>query len=97
MNPADLSLLERILAPQNAPELSPYERGAFAGMLADLKSGERATLSRKQRKFAEDTDARLKPIDAATVAKGKSVETPACLRRENLPMRPPGGRAYVPR
>lgn len=83
----DILLLQEILQPSNAPELTDGERDAFADMLADLQSGERSVLSRKQRAWAEETAARLKPIDATKVPRGREVPTPKVLQQ--LPKRPP--------
>lgn len=70
---------------------------AFRDMLVKLEDGFYETLSSKQEAFVRDTYVRVFPSEdgeeivlAKDVPRGKDVETPACLRRENLPLRPPG-------
>lgn len=86
----DIAILVAILRPANEPELTEAERQAFREMHTNLTNGERSVLSRKQRVWASETEAKLRPLDAANVARGREVETPWMLRRENLPLRPPG-------
>ncbi len=89
---SDLHLLNTILHPSNHHELTQVEIDAFARMRAELMAGERHMLSKRQRSWAEEVDARLKPIDASKVPCGREIESPWMLRPENLPKRPPGMR-----
>jgi hypothetical protein len=95
---SDLALLRSILSPANDPEVSAYERGAFAEMLAQLEGvgGDGCSkcnsqfisrLAPKQRAWANDVAARLKPIDVSKVLRGREVPTPAVLQK--LPKSPP--------
>jgi hypothetical protein len=82
---SDLALLRGILSPGNNPEVTPYERGAFEGMVRDLHTASR--LTDRQRAWANDVAARLKPIDVSKVPRGREVATPPAL--QNLPKSPP--------
>lgn len=88
---ADLELLEKILHSGNAPELSENEVLAFQGMFDDLRTGERTVLSKRQRKWANETWERVKPIDNSKVPRGREVPTPAVLMnpQEALKRKPP--------
>lgn len=91
----DLAMLVRILRPCNAPELSESERTSFRDMHAHLRKETHYALSPKQRKWALEVDARLKPIDVANVPRGREAAVPEVLRRP-LPLRPPHRRHEVP-
>lgn len=72
-------------------------QSAFRDMLTRLEDGFYDTLSAKQESFVRDIYVRVFPSEdggeivlAKDVPRGKEVETPAMLRRENLPLRPPG-------
>jgi hypothetical protein len=84
---SDLALLRSILSPGNEPELSAYELAAFGGMLSDLLSAKISRLSDRQRQWTNDVAARLKPLDAKKVLRGREVPTPTVL--QNLPKSPP--------
>jgi hypothetical protein len=82
----DVALLNRIVEDDEA---APQEKEQFKRMADEIRAGERMRLSGKQRAWAEDVLRRLTPISATDVPKGKLVVEPECLRRENLPLKPP--------
>jgi hypothetical protein len=85
----DGELLEVIL---NSGDLSEVEVHAFADMRAGLvdPNGPRRGLSKRQRAWAEEVARRVVPIRAEEVPRGREVVDPVSLRRENLPLKPPG-------
>lgn len=82
----DVALLDRIVADGDA---TAEEKKAFGEMRGLILAGERRRLSGKQRAWAEEVLRRVTPIDASLVPRGREVETPAVLRPENLPKKPP--------
>ena len=82
-----------------AEEITEAEREAFDEMLAMLDAG-RCTLSEKQRAWVRsvgqragaDIDGVMDRWKRGEIPRGREVETPVVLRRENLPMKPPGRR-----
>jgi len=80
----DVELLEKVLAEE---EVTGEARVAFAKRAAEIRSGARRCLSKRERAWAEDTLKKYMPIRAADVPKGRPVETPAVL--QNLPKKPP--------
>ncbi len=84
---ADLKLLRSVMAPANEAERSAGESQAFGEMLSLMESGERHVLSDKQRRWALEVAARLRPVRAADVPRGREVPTPPVL--QNLPKKPP--------
>lgn len=91
----DIAILVQILRPANGPALSQAEHDAFRELHASLASGDHGALSKKQRRWAEETAARLRPIAAASVPVWRAVHTPEMLRPENLPKRPPHRRHEI--
>jgi len=83
----DPDLLELVVGRSRDEQLSPEEYAAFVKMLGDLRLGERACLSRRQRVWVEGAARRITPIRAEDAPRGREVPTPAVLR--NLPKRPP--------
>jgi hypothetical protein len=92
-------------------DLTLTERTRLGGMLSKLQSVRGVGLSKVDEAFLLAVENRLAlrrgenprsstappaPAQAAAPAKVDRYDTPECLRRENLPMKPPGGRAYVP-
>lgn len=82
---SDAALLKAI-ADDGTAELSEKEAAAFADMFGFVRAG--STLSKKQRRWAEETLRKLTPIRASDCPKGADVEIPAVLK--NLPLKPPG-------
>lgn len=75
--------------------LTENQRKAFEGMRDYLSKGGKRKLSPKQRKWASKILNQFEPIygnyvSSGIVPRGREVETPTILRRENLPMAPPG-------
>jgi hypothetical protein len=77
----------------------PDTRLAFQDMLTKLEDGYYNELSGKQESFVKGVYVKVFPsengepivlVSSGEIPKGKDVETPECLRRENLPLRPPG-------
>jgi hypothetical protein len=90
----DLELLDKLLDNYEML-LTERQRDAFTEMREKLLEGVRKRLSEKQRRWAEKILQEWEPRPVASsefVPRGREVETPAALRRENLPMRPPGRR-----
>ena len=93
---SDRVLVRDVLAES---ELTDEEREAFEEMRDMLDTG-RATLSDKQRAWVRnvgkragaDIDRVMDRWKKGEIPRGNEVETPAVLRRENLPMKPPGRR-----
>lgn len=74
-------------------KLDPSTRSAFEKMLEDLESGERNMLSAKQRSWVRgvlDIPEYENLASKGKLARGREVPTPEVLKRENLPMKPPG-------
>jgi len=87
---ADLELLDRILDPRNDPELSPAERRAFHDMRCTIRAGDQGRLTAKQAAWANEVNARLRPIDLSTVP-GLTGRVPTMsVLAAPLPKRPPG-------
>lgn len=92
---SDRRLVRRVLD----EEITEAEREAFDEMLAMLDAGRRV-LSEKQRAWVRevgkrsgaDVDGVMDRWKRGEIPRGREVETPAVLRRENLPMKPPGKR-----
>lgn len=91
----DMALLERAIAAASAAE-----RDAAADAFRRMLAG-RCKLTPKQRAWAEGVAegrfVEAEPeyenlVSSGRVPRGREVETPAALRRENLPLRPPGRR-----
>jgi hypothetical protein len=72
----DIILLQKITAQCNEPELEKYQMEQFRRMLGDLENRRQFSLTFRQRKWAEETWAGLKPIDTKTVPKGTYGSTP---------------------
>jgi hypothetical protein len=70
---ADIRLLRAILAGPNDAERTANESTAFSEMLGLLESGERHVLSDKQRRWALEVHARLQPVRAGDVPRGREV------------------------
>jgi hypothetical protein len=93
----DLSHLAAVLDDHDH-ELQTGEAEAFASMRERLYADEKSALSPKQREWLRKVYERVTGggyenlVSTGRVKLGKAVETPACLRRENLPMKPPGRR-----
>lgn len=85
----DIEMLARILRPYNAPELSAREEQMAREMFSALGTHEYERLTVKQRSWATEIDARLRPLDILKVPKGRPVQVPAVLRAP-LPLKPPG-------
>lgn len=91
----DLAFLRLVL--QRVDDLDEREAAAFAGMATRCENDR--PLTEGQRGWLEETAKRLGIVEPARnlvsrglVPRGAEVPTPAVLRRENLPMRPPGRR-----
>jgi hypothetical protein len=84
----DFALLQQLTGDADDAELNDVERTMLSDMFGQVREGRR--LTKKQRKWSEDIARRTMPILASDVPRGKRVETPVALRRENLPLRPPG-------
>jgi hypothetical protein len=89
----DLAFLSLVL--KRTDELDEREAAAFAGMATRCERGK--PLTEGQRQWLEESAARLGVVEPARnlvsrgiVPRGDEVPTPAVLRRENLPMKPPG-------
>ena len=78
-------------------EITEAEREAFEEMATDLATGRR-TLSERQRAWVREVGKRagadvgnvMDRWRRGEIPRGREVEPPAVLRRENLPMKPPG-------
>ena len=86
----DIATVERLLAPESPP-LSVPERVRMTGIATKLKAVRGIALAGSDRVFVNSVLVRLTRKETAT-----DFRTPDCLRPENLPKKPPGGRAYVP-
>lgn len=95
----DLHLVMQVLdAGEDDERWREGERDAFESMAHALRRGGKgAVLSSKQRVWLDDVAKRLdlaaaceNAFSSGKVRAGKPVETIPCLRRENLPMKPPG-------
>lgn len=88
----DKELLDLVLEEEELPD---EQREAFTDMRQKLGSGK---LSEKQRAFVRGVlGDKAEPeyenlVSSGKVSVGNHVETPAILRRENLPLRPPARR-----
>ena len=83
----------------DAVNFQPPTRKAFRDMLDRLENGRVLELSDKQRAWVRsvfervfDTPQYENLFSSGKLCLGKPVETPAVLRRENLPLKPPGRR-----
>jgi hypothetical protein len=85
----DSDLLKVVLGKSRDEALSAVEYDAFKEMQSLLMTGERQVLSLSQRAWVEEAARRVMPIDSSLVPRGREVEPPASLRRENLPLKPP--------
>ena len=90
----DQDLLRQAL---NAKELKEHERNLFAVWLIELENGERNRLSQRQRVWTNDVLDRSEErtanlVSRGLVKRGREVPLPEVLKRENLPMKPPGRR-----
>ena len=89
MNEA-IELLQGIL---DSPDVTEEEEAAFSDILEKVKLY--GKISEKQQAWAESVAKRLDVMPTANLVstgrvRGNEVETPKLLRRENLPMKPPG-------
>lgn len=95
----DVALVRKVLD----EELRPFEREAFEGMLAklllDIRTGgmppclterQRTWLRDVGRRVGADVDNVMAKWKAGQIPRGDEVPTPDVLKRENLPMKPPG-------
>jgi hypothetical protein len=105
---ADIERIEVLLH----GDLALAERTRLGGMLSRLQSVRGVDLQKTDLAYLLAIENRLAisrgdkprgvagpsaaPSDSIAVPKTERYDTPECLRRENLPMKPPGGRAYVP-
>ena len=76
-------------------EIKEHEKELFGKWLEELEDGERHVLSMRQRLWANDVIDRDEPraenlISSGLVPRGREVPVPEVLRRENLPLKPPG-------
>jgi hypothetical protein len=93
---SDDALLQLVL---DCDRLTDADREVFEIMLGQLQTGDRRSLSIKQRQWVRDVAARLDLMpeqalnlwSSGQVMAGRPVETPDVLRR--LPKAPPGRRA----
>lgn len=90
---SDRELLGKLLNYRNL--LTEKQRDAFLEMQERLNRNAKLKLSPKQRRWAEIVLEEYDPsyrnlISNRLVPSGRNIETPAVLRRENLPMKPPG-------
>jgi len=90
----DLEMLSKLLAES---DLDPSEREAFTDMQRHLRDRPSAILTEKQRAWVRGVLVRFEPQYENLVSSGKvsnttKVETIDLLKRENLPLRPPGRR-----
>jgi hypothetical protein len=93
---SDDALLQLVL---DCDRLADADREVFETMHGRLQTGDRTSLSIKQRQWVRDVAARLNLLPEQTlnlwssgkVMAGRPVETPAVLRQ--LPKAPPGRRA----
>lgn len=83
----DLAMLGRILDMDH--ELSSGESLAFQSMQDNLAAGEGRSLTPKQRKWAEEVDARVRPLRAADVPRG-TPQAPRAYEKMTKPLAPPG-------
>lgn len=100
-NKDDLALLDRALnavlekgmreSALNNDWKDPHD--AFEDMRKRLERFPQATLTDKQREWAANVageEIYKNEFSAGLIPRGREVETPAVLRRENLPLKPPG-------
>lgn len=89
-------------AGETREDFKPDAAKAMADMLGKLEDGFYDDLSAKQISFVKAVYKRLFPesdgelpvlVSSGEIPRGREVPLPECLRRENLPMRPPGRRA----
>lgn len=88
----DMKLLRDALAVDELPDKA---REAFADMLSQLRERKIKGLTDKQRRWAKEMIGEPEYenlVTAGKVPRGREVPTPPMLRRENLPMKPPGRR-----
>lgn len=93
----DIKLLKDLLENDAKKRTSAHaaaQRDAFAEMLEALESGERYTLSTRQREWAERVadipGAYQNLISSGKAPRGREVPTPTVL--QNRPLKPPGRR-----
>jgi|HubBroStandDraft_2_1064218.scaffolds.fasta_scaffold107277_3 hypothetical protein len=84
---------------QGSRELSENDRRAFRSMLNSLNAGAKLCLTEPQRAWVVgvfervfDEEVYENLFSRGLVPVGRPVETPAVLRKENLPLKPPGRR-----
>lgn len=80
----DLELLDLVC---NDGEVEADEFVIACNMRTQVRAGERAHLSLKQRAWAEDIACRITPFSSKDVPEGRPVATPDVLK--DLPKRPP--------
>lgn len=88
----DKELLRRAI---ECSEIKEHEKELFTKWLDELESGELRVLSMKRKTWANDVIDRDEPRAANLVSRGlvptgREVPTPEVLKRENLPLKPPG-------
>ena len=87
----DLATLDRILLPCNEPELSTLEVTAFVEMRHRLRTSH-LPLTERQRTWATEVDARLRPIDVRGIPPLSGRVPTIPVLAAPLPKRPPGSR-----